>query len=219
MERRLSDMSEVEKAQFRNHKAIVDNATSTAEEQKQARLQMDALQWKGQTGPLMELITKLTARLDAVEEMGQSISEEDRRALVELRQLSKRLDKNRVEALELNIGKCLDGLAELALTEQQHRDDNQSGWSRHEADLTVAKQSRQALEVRINDMEQWINNKFRDVEAKIDTLRRDLNALIADAMDGARTTIMAEAAAAAIAAVGNLLGESEGATTQKADKP
>jgi len=217
--RKLSDMTEVEKAQYRNQKAILDNSLSTQEEIKRARLKLDALEWKGQAGPIMEMITKLTVRLDNVEEMGQSISDEDRKAVIELRQLASRLDKSKLDVLEANVGKGLSQIAELAMTENQHHDDNQQGWSKHEAILVEARIKRQAIAKKLDDVEQRTNDKFREVEKKVDNLRRDLNTLIADAIDEARTAIMVEAESAALAAVANLLGESEGVTTQKADKP
>lgn len=217
MARKLSDMSDVEKAQFRNQKAIIDSSVSTDEERKLARLRMDALEWKGQTGPIMEMIMKLTVRLSNIEELGQSMTEEDRKAIIELRQIAKRLDNTKLNALEKNVGKTLNDLGELALMESQHHDDAQMGWSKHEGILVDHRVKRQAIATKLEDFTTLVNNKFRQVEKKVDDLRRDLNTLIADAVDEAKTAIMAEAESAAINAVADLLGESD--KGKKAEKP
>jgi hypothetical protein len=208
-ERKLSDMNDVEKAQHRNWTEILKNPLSTPQERERAQHKIDALEWKGFTGPLMEMITKLTVRLDNIEEMGQSMTEADRKAIIELRGIAKRLDKTKLESLESSVGKCLSDLAELATIENQHNDDNQGGWAKHEAILVEARVKRQALSKKLDDVEQRTNEKFREVEKKVDDLRRDLNTLIADAIDEVKTSIMAESEAAAITAVGNLLGESD----------
>ena len=217
--RRLPDMSKIEQAQHRNLMSIINRSGSTVEELKTARLKIDALEWKGQTGPIMELITKLTVRLDNVEEMGQSLSGEDRKAIIELRQLANRLDKSKLDVLETNVSTCLTQLAELSSTENYHHEDSQCGWSKHEGILVDARVKRQAIAKKLDDFTTLVDDKFRSVEKNVDALRRDLSTLIADAIDEAKIAIMTEAESAAILAVGNLLGESDGATTQKTDKP
>jgi hypothetical protein len=198
--RELGQMSEVEKSQHRNFTAVLNNPLATPQEKTNARQRVDALEWKGQTGPLMEKITKLTARLDHVEETGQSMSEEDRAALVELRKLAKRLDGAKLDTLEEMVNTCQVMIAELAVTEQQHHNDNQVGWSKHDQALAQASAARRDLSEQLNKVTELSNEKFRKVEKAIEDL-------VADAIDAAETAIMAEAQDAVKTAVANLMGD------------
>ena len=191
--RQPRQMNEVEKAQHANFTSIINNALSTPEEIKIARHKLEALEWKGQTGPIMELVTKLTDRLDNVEKLGQSMSDEDRESLADLRRLAKPFAKEKLDKLETNVDKALNDLADLILTETQHHSDNQDGWSKHETTLVSMRKERQAEVNKFEVFQQRANDKFREVEAKIDALRSDLNMLVADAVAEVKNTIMAEA--------------------------
>ena len=67
MSRKLSDMTEEERGAFRIWDSILKNDLSTPAEKERARKEIDALQWGGTTGPVMEKLCKLEARIEALE--------------------------------------------------------------------------------------------------------------------------------------------------------
>ena len=162
-------MSDVEKSQAQNQKSIIDASLSTDEERKQARLNLDALMWKGIVGPVMERISKLTMRLD-------------------------KIDGGNLDVITSGLLAC------------------QSGWKEHETILAEEKLKRQLLAEKVEAFEQRTNEKFREVnlrvEESIEALRVETNLVIIDLLNEAKTTIMEGAETAAIEAVGRMLGES-----------
>jgi len=200
--------SSIELAQHATWTEKLNSSLSTAEEKKNARIQIDALEWKGQTGPVMEAITKLTERLNHVEAEGQSMSDVDRKSLVELRKLAEILDKDKLEILETNTDKCLAALLVLSKTEAQHYENDQVGWSKHERMFVESKQERDTIDKYVHTIVERFNEKFREVEGQIECLRHDFKVLIAEAMEEATANVLEETEAAALTAVGNLLGDS-----------
>ena len=207
MSRTLADMSAEERQQHAIWTEILNRNTSTDQERNNARIQLDALEFKSHSGPLMEKLTDLTDRLKLIEDKGQTLTQQDRDAVKTVRELSKTLDPKRLEALETNNGKALQGLADLAEMERNHHQDNQQGWSKLQAQIEELRQQATSTNQGNNDVHTRLNEKFREVESSIAALRRNLNDLVADAISEAKTAIMAEAHSAAVEAVGNLLGD------------
>jgi len=201
-------MSNVEKAQAQAQRSIIDNSLSTEEERKRARLHLDALMWDGIVGPVMERISKLTMRLDNVEEKGQALSDDDREALTNLREISGKIDGGKLDDITASLLACLSRFDAIEATSVRHRDDSQSGWRDHEAILVEARLKRQALAKKVEVFEQRTDEKFREVDESIEALRIETNLLIVDMLSEAKTTIMEGAETAAIEAVGRMLGES-----------
>lgn len=65
--RKLSDMTEEEKSAYRIWQSRLNNDLATPQEKQEARQQMDALEWGGVTGPVMEKIGALEERVAACE--------------------------------------------------------------------------------------------------------------------------------------------------------
>jgi hypothetical protein len=65
--RKLSDMTEDERAAYRIWKSRLENDMSSPEEQREARQHMEALEWSGTTGPVMAKLGDLEKRIEALE--------------------------------------------------------------------------------------------------------------------------------------------------------
>ena len=207
--RKMSEMSAVEKAQAQNHTSIIDNSLSTDEERKQARLCLDALMWRGIVGPVMERISNLTVRLDNVEEKGQALSDDDREALVTLRDLSGKIDGSKLDDITESLLTCLARFDAIETIAVQHHSKSQTGWKEHEAILVEARIKRQAIAKKVEVFEQQTDEEFLRVKAMISELRAETNLVIVDLLADAKTEIMESAETAAIEAVGRMLGESD----------
>lgn len=217
MARTLHDMSEVERAQYSNWQAKLRATTSTQAEKVEAQRQIEALEWRGHSGPLMEEIGDMKNRLATMEELGQSMSPEDRKAIVELRQLAKRLDAEKLSAIEEQVNANAKTAFDIGELVNQHRSDQQQGWSSNAKAINDVKAQVAELQQTINDVEQRCNEKFREVEDSVASVRRNLNDLIAYAISEAKMAIHAEAVAAAAEAVGNLLGDGPSESDDKVD--
>jgi len=74
MTRKLSDMTPEEQQMYRIYTERIGSSASSETERQEATIKRDALEWKGQTGPVMELLTKLEARVTALENSNSALS-------------------------------------------------------------------------------------------------------------------------------------------------
>lgn len=211
MSRTLAQMSEEERKLHGMYTRILASNKSTDAEKKNARIQLDGLEWNNQAGPLMEQIVRLKQRLDGIEAQGATMTEDDRKAIIELRKLSK--DAEQLTGINQQVAEMVNALGEMASMGEQHHNDNQKGWSKHEKMIVDLTRNLSELHAQVETFIETANEKFRKVEESI-------NDLVEEAVSEAKIAIHAEAVAAATAAVSGLLGEtpsSEPTSTNEAD--
>ena len=218
MSRTLGEMSAEERQQHAIWTEILNRRTSSDQERNRARQQLDALEFKGHSGPLMDKMTDFEKKLKAIEEQGQSMTAEDRKAIIELRKLATTIDVKKIDALATVNKQTAAALELLQETEKQHHSDNQSGWSKLDARLTELKQRLVGVNERVSDLEKAHNEKFREIEGLIGACRRDVSAVIEEALNDARSSIIADAEQAARNIVGEMLGTTEAPTPSTNDE-
>ena len=190
MARNTGNMNEVERAQHAAWTEKLNSSLSTEAEKKTARLKIDSLEWQGESGPFLEKLATLGDRVEAIEASGQALTEQDRASILALRDVDGDLPA-KVKSLEELIAAMVVKCDELSATVENHHNDQQRGWrTNNEAtvkNLTLIKQAEQDA----NDGTTATGSKFREIEAAIATIRRDLSTLVVDAVaDAVAETVL-----------------------------
>lgn len=212
--RTIADMDDVERQQHARWTAVLNRSTSSEEERKNARIQIDALEYKGNSGPLMKEITELRKRFDAIEKEGQAMSEDDRKALLELRDMAKTFDGRKLGALEQSVTSIASNLEIVAKTVDNHRNDQQHAYSKNAEAIAERAKENDKITKDLDAFIELMNNKFREIEVDIANIKEQYAAvqanladIVSQALDTTETAVMAEAESAAREAVSNVVGD------------
>jgi chromosome segregation ATPase len=203
-------MTPEERAAYQIWKSRLENDMSTPEEKLEARQQMDALEWSGSTGPVMTRIGDIEDRLQSIE-----VLKGNRKFPVS----KAAFDKAKAD-IESALNQSRDAIAETrALTEPITNlkglvEDAKHGKNEILAELGAVRESLKAYSSKINSMEdshakevQRLERGQAALKAENAKLLKALADVVSEAVEEAKTAIHAEAQAAAIAAVGTLMGD------------
>jgi chromosome segregation ATPase len=211
--RKLSDMTPEERAAYTVWKSRLDSDMSTPEEQIEARRQMEALEWGGETGPVMARIGDIEDRLQSIEVLKGNRKFPVTKAEMEKAKsdIQSALTQTR-DAIEesRNLAASIEGLKEVV-------EDARHGKNEILAEVGGVSQSLKSYSDKIVAFEKAIakdRQKLERVEkafkAENAKLVKALADVVSEAVEEAKTAIYAEAQSAAVAAVAELMGDKKG---------
>lgn len=209
MSRKLSDMTEDERSAYRIWESILKSDMSHESEKERARKELDALEWKGSTGPVMERIGDIEDRLQSIE-----VLKGNRKFPVTKKDMEKA--KSDIVSLQTNVRDIREGSESVDMVIgdlQAANSDMKDALNGIRGDIGDLRAELKALNQLVRDEKADKEKKAAEVERKLKALKAEnakilkaLADIVSEAVEEAKVAIQAEAQAAAVAAVSDIKG-------------
>lgn len=199
-------MTEDEKSAHAIYRSRLSNDLCTPAEKEDAKHQIEVLEHRGTMGAALEMVAAFEERLSAIE----LIKGRGKAAFTKAMFEELKADVETVKA-SLKAGDQVCELLAASITTNKHEINGL--WADRRKDIEggkIAAATLTSIQRDIASVREQTSLKFTELDAQDTKILKALGDIIADAVDEAKTAIMAEARSAAIDAITSIVGDSTG---------